>query len=428
MYNPDGTLEDYAYGSNTVAALDCYSSGSCRLEQTGTYRILIQDDGNGYPGNYEIHFSRMPYANENGPLLNNGVVTDKIALGDIDSFTFKADAGDAAHIRIVETGGDTAFTPDFWLYNPDGTLEDYAYGSNTVAALDCYSSGSCRLEQTGTYRILIQDDGNGYPGNYEIHFSRMPYANENGYPINGGLVEGSITTVDIDSFVFYASAGESAFITVQEPNGDTNFVPDFWLYNPDGTLEDYAYGSNTVAALDCYSSGSCRLEQTGTYRILIQDDGNFYPGAYQMLFNGPTQPSYPITQFRQFNWPLSPFNTVPNITQDYSCGDAACFASPKHHTGLDLTPTTTNYGVYAAAAGTIVAARTRTNCPTTGDKTCNSGFGNTLVIDHGTGIFSLYAHLKPGSFLRTSGFVGKGEKLAWSARPEMLLAPTCTGS
>ncbi|MBK6510944.1 MAG: hypothetical protein IPG06_16860 [Haliea sp.] len=251
LYNPDGTLEDYAYGSNTVAALDCYSSGSCRLEQTAPARILIPDDGNGYPGNYEIHFSRMPYANENGPLLNNGVVTDKIALGDIDSFTFKADAGDAAHIRIVETGGDTAFTPDFWLYNPDGTLEDYAYGSNTVAALDCYSSGSCRLEQTGTYRILIQDDGNGYPGNYEIHFSRMPYANENGPLLNNGVVTDKIALGDIDSFTFKADAGDAAHIRiVGRPAVIQRLHRISGCTTPMEPLEDYVR-SNTVAALDC---------------------------------------------------------------------------------------------------------------------------------------------------------------------------------
>ena len=48
-----------------------------------------------------------------GSLIEDGIVTGKIAVvGEKDEFFFNASAGEAVHIRVVETGGDTAFTPD----------------------------------------------------------------------------------------------------------------------------------------------------------------------------------------------------------------------------------------------------------------------------------------------------------------------------
>ncbi|MEZ5573565.1 MAG: hypothetical protein R3E64_16325, partial [Halioglobus sp.] len=184
-------------------------------------------------------------------LIQDGIVTGQIStIGETDEFVFNANAGEAVHIRVVETGVNTSFYPEVRLYNPNGTLLATDYDS-TVAALDCFSTGSCKLQQTGTYRILVTDDDDDYPGNYEIHFSHMPYANESGFLISGQGAMGSITTGDIDSFVFFASAGDSAIINVSETGANTSFYPEVWLYNPDGTRLATDY-DNTVASLSCY--------------------------------------------------------------------------------------------------------------------------------------------------------------------------------
>ena len=57
--------------------------------------------------------------------MNDGVVSGDLTVGDIDSFVFDANAGEAAHIRVVDTNGDS-FTPVVHLYNPDGTLNRVA--------------------------------------------------------------------------------------------------------------------------------------------------------------------------------------------------------------------------------------------------------------------------------------------------------------
>ena len=55
-------------------------------------------------------------------LINDGLISGSIsAPGEIDEFTFNANAGEAVHIRVVDINGDS-FYPKIWLYNPDGTL------------------------------------------------------------------------------------------------------------------------------------------------------------------------------------------------------------------------------------------------------------------------------------------------------------------
>ena len=67
-------------------------------------------------------------------------------------------------------------------------------------------------------------------------------------------------------------------------------------------------------------------------------------------------------------------------------------------------------GSMHAEAGIVVSAFT--GC-LTGDTACNSGFGNTIILDHGSGIFTQYSHLKPASVLVTaSATVTKGQKIA----------------
>ena len=118
-------------------------------------------------------------------------------------------------------------------------------------------------------------------------------------------------------------------------------------------------------------------------------------------------------------WPLAPTVAIPIVTQDHGCRghtnlldgtiDDSCVSQQSHHAGLDLIPTTSDKGVYAAAAGTITAAVT--NC-TDGDSSCNSGYGNSLIIQHDTDIYTLYAHLAPDSVEVTGGTVEAGRKLA----------------
>jgi hypothetical protein len=156
-------------------AFDCYTSANCELNQSGTYRLVIADRGLIYTGSYEVHFAKVTESNENGSLINDAAVLGDISQGDIDSFVFTANAGDSVHLRITDID-DGNFSPEVWLYNPDGTLL-VRDNSTTTVAFDCYTSANCELNQSGTYRLVIADRGLIYTGNYEVHFAKETESN-----------------------------------------------------------------------------------------------------------------------------------------------------------------------------------------------------------------------------------------------------------
>lgn len=69
----------------------------------------------------------------------SGTVAGSLSvLGETDEFMFEAHAGEAVHIRVVETGGDWEELK-VWLYNSDGTL-NRDRDDSTAAAFNCYAS------------------------------------------------------------------------------------------------------------------------------------------------------------------------------------------------------------------------------------------------------------------------------------------------
>ena len=87
----------------------------------------------------------------------------------------------------------------------------------------------------------------------------------------------------------------------------------------------------------------------------------------------------------RFTWPIA-FGGRPPITQRFGCTDLAgepysaeC-ASHRFHTGIDLAAHT-GTPVYAAEAGVAHVFPSA------------SGYGNHVLIAHGNGWFTLYAHL-----------------------------------
>ena len=102
------------------------------------------------------------------------------------------------------------------------------------------------------------------------------------------------------------------------------------------------------------------------------------------------------------NWPVdSPNDPTSN---DYSAYSQTTTPNYKYHTGMDLTPSTPSYyatPVKSVAAGTVEKIF-RTSDPTQ-TTTCQGssisaptnshGLGNTVIIKHSNGKFTLYGHL-----------------------------------
>jgi murein DD-endopeptidase MepM/ murein hydrolase activator NlpD len=117
-----------------------------------------------------------------------------------------------------------------------------------------------------------------------------------------------------------------------------------------------------------------------------------------------------------FIWPVV-FEGRPPITQPFGCTDLAgepyspdC-ATHRFHTGIDLgVPTGTP--VYAAAPGVAHVL------PSDG------GYGNLVLIAHGNGWFTLYAHLSrfvvhDGDVVRRGALVGRSGSTGFSTGPHL---------
>jgi hypothetical protein len=157
VYNPDRSLLD-SNADGSVARLI-----NLEIEKTGRYTVNLSDDygyGNSTgSGPYTIHLARAPDANEGGVIQNGSSRNGTLTLGDIDTYTFQANADDHISIQVADTGdGQMAdIRPHLHVYKPDGSLLDSS-SDNSVARLI-----NLQVDETGTYTIQIIDDY-GYGG------------------------------------------------------------------------------------------------------------------------------------------------------------------------------------------------------------------------------------------------------------------------
>lgn len=93
---------------------------------------------------------------------------------------------------------------------------------------------------------------------------------------------------------------------------------------------------------------------------------------------------------------------------------------PANHEGIDLVHDDAgvpDVGVLAAAAGVVAyvrigCAETSLFSPNGEARECGSGWGNHVVIHHGEGVYTRYAHLRPGYTIVDVGWaVTRGQRL-----------------
>jgi hypothetical protein len=197
-------------------------------------------------------------------------------VGEIDRYTFEAEAGDTLYVLMSTTSG---LDPYFRLYAPNGSM---------VASKAAYSPDDAEMDTnplpaSGTYVLLAEDYGFNDTGEYRIFVQRRNNPHKN-TPI--GFGENFSAAIDgageVDTYTFNALAGDNLYVVMSTTSG---LDPYFRVYAPDGSLiaSNAAYSPND-SELDINSlpaSGTYVLlatdydfNDTGEYRIFIQRRNN----------------------------------------------------------------------------------------------------------------------------------------------------------
>jgi hypothetical protein len=276
-------------------------------------------------------------------MTNGANHTGTIHLGDLDQWTFQANAGDAISLAIGELTDNNNFTPWIRLRSPDGAQLGSGFGTLT----GYINVGSAPL--TGIYSVVVAtgDAGGTGTGSYRLTLARTPGvfvvpAGDEGGPLTvGANNNGAIHLGDLDQWTFQANAGDAISIAIAEIVDNNNFTPWIRLRSPTGAQLGSSFGATggqiniaSATLTGTYTvlvgTGDAAGTGTGTYRITSSHGGvgvnaglRFVPVtpcrvADTRLANGPFGgPVMAANSTRTFNIPASACG-IPATAQAYA--------------------------------------------------------------------------------------------------------------
>jgi len=198
----------------------------------------------------------------------------------LDLFRFQGKAGDQVRLRVAGQSND--LDPRVDIYSPTNTKTPIASPSCSAPSWGtCTFQHAWTLKQTGTYTLVVSDNGNDNSGNYQLQLERIPPV----IPVpgikSGQTVKDVISpSTDIDYFVFNGVAKDLVQFAVQGLTNNLDPVLEIW----DATT------ATTVASKSCSapSWGTCtfnfsfNLPSTGRYYAIVYDSGADNTGSYNL--------------------------------------------------------------------------------------------------------------------------------------------------
>src|SRR5207248_1279467 len=191
---------------------------------TGTYRLYFAQ----FPGTFVV-----PPGDEGGALASGSNYDGTIQLGDLDLWSFTANAGDRVVVRIGALTTTNTFNPWLRIYGPNGVLvadSGINNGGDTVEELALTATNS------GTFTVLVSDSYNfgfGGTGTYRLYFAQfpgtfdVPPGDEGGALASGSNYDGTIQLGDLDLWSFTANAGDRVVVRIGALTTTNIFNP--WL-------------------------------------------------------------------------------------------------------------------------------------------------------------------------------------------------------
>src|SRR5262249_23079163 len=151
-------------------------------------------------GNYAIAIQRLNSPN-NCVALGFGAAPLAGTIGtatEMDCYSFSGTAGDRIQVHVTKSG---ALVPHGEVVRPNGTT--------LCTGLDGASDLTCKLDTTGTTRLLIDDDSGRLTGSYTLVAQRLN--NPVGcVPLLFGAAPttGTIAAGELDCFTFSGAGGD----------------------------------------------------------------------------------------------------------------------------------------------------------------------------------------------------------------------------
>jgi deoxycytidine triphosphate deaminase len=255
---------------------------------TGTYLVLVASFDAGFDGEgtYRMTMTHTPgpitvtAGDQGGPLDNGALHTGEIVQGDLDVWTFTANAGERIAVHIGQLTDTDDFRPWIRLWAPNG-LQIGELSGVDAAAID-----GAVAPITGTYLLLVASFDSGFDGEgtYQLSMTHTPgpivvTAGDEGGPMdNGALHTGTITQGDLDVWTFTATAGDRIAVHIGQVTDSDDFRPWIRLWAPNGTQ------IGELSGLDAAVIDGAVAPTTGTYLVLVAtfDAGFDGEGTYRL--------------------------------------------------------------------------------------------------------------------------------------------------
>jgi murein DD-endopeptidase MepM/ murein hydrolase activator NlpD len=304
----------------------------------------------------------------------------------MDRFYLRGNQVASANLASVETTSvATQAEPQFSA--PSYNAEILANGIFRAADIHTIIPSRPRTEIT-TYTVQPGDNVFAIAEKFNLKPSTILYGNLETLAGNVDLLSpGQVLNIlPVDGYYYRWNAGDGL-------NGVAKFLgvtpEDIISYAPNHlnaqTIGDYSHPNITPDTMLIIPGGHGSIISWTGYRITRDNPAEakvFGPGFCGVVNDGPVGTG-------TFGWP-----TVQHYLSGYD------FSPETNHWGVDIGGALGS-AIYAADSGVVVYAGWNEH-----------GYGNVIVIDHGGGSQTLYAHLMDGLNVSCGSFVEKGQQIA----------------
>lgn len=276
LYGPNGALLDSAVGSFAAEVIT-------RATNSGTFIVVAGNYENGsFGGNGAYRLTLAATAtntpivvasgDEGGTLTNGYTHAGTLPVGDMDVWSFTANAGDGIVVRLGEAVSGSSLYPLVRIYGPNGALMDSAVGSFAAEVI-------ARATNSGTFTVVAanyESGSFGGNGNYRLTLATsaggivVPPGDEGGTMTNGFTHQGDLPVGDSDVWVFTANSGDGIVVRLGEAVGGSSLYSYLQLYGPNGALLDVTVGSFAAEVIT-------RATNSGTFTLIA---ANYESGSF----------------------------------------------------------------------------------------------------------------------------------------------------